>query len=63
MKKLLLLITTSFLISSTYDLIIQVKNFDGIRPGTKVKYESLDAGKVKISENKQGSYDILMKVI
>ena len=47
MKKLLLLITTSFLISSTYDLIIQVKNFDGIRPGTKVKYESLDAGKVK----------------
>ena len=63
MKKLLLLLTISFLTSSTYDLTVQVNNYDGIRPGTKVKYESFDAGKVKrISENDKGSYDITLKL-
>ena len=63
MKNLLYLITISFLFSSTYDLTIQLLSYDGIRPGTKVKYELYDAGKVKrISENDQGSYDISLKL-
>jgi TonB family protein len=63
MKRYILLILFGFLFSSTYEVLIKLESYEGIRPGTKIIYKKWDAGKVKsISKNKDGDYTVSLMI-
>ena len=64
MKNFLFIIFFSLVFSSTYDVQIQLDNYQGIRQGsTSVSFNGENAGKVKrITENDDGTYTVILKI-
>ena len=64
MKKgyLLFILFISFVISSTYELVISLDNYNGLRPGSKVIYNQENIGKVKRIFEEEGKYTVVLKI-
>jgi len=64
MKKryLLFVFLISIAITSTYELVISLDNYDGLRPGSKVVYNEENIGKVKRIFEEEGEYIVVLKI-
>ena len=64
MKKhyLLSIFLISFLITSTYELLISLDDYHGLRVGSKVIYNQQNIGKVKSIFEENGKYAVTLKI-
>ncbi|MDC0145685.1 MlaD family protein, partial [bacterium] len=64
MKKgyLLFILFISFVMASTYELIISLDDYNGLRPGSKVIYNQQNIGKVKRIFEEEEKYTVVLKI-